>query len=421
MRKSLAIGLLLSAFAGGLEAFAAAPQWQGRLDAPEWPDVKPEYYDHAQDPACRIVGAYFKGKFISALDDVSGRGKNGRKFLLRRRFSLKSAPSEAWLQGTADSSATFRVNGREAMKAWYSYLTSRNRTFEKNVGKLLKAGENELQIEYTVDATCDNAKRTFSGGAILELFVRYSDGSVERIDSDDSFESSIDGKSWKGVFLSEPPPVPPRASRLSYRDFANSQTLLAGNPQTLTAKAGEQAVLSYSFKGQAPKSEFSVRLELRRGKSLCWENEIDLNASNVETLPDGCWRIGVPFEVPLYVKAGEYNIILDSNSICVRNGLRMDGKLKILSAPKEVAFAVSAKTDVRMVAGWPVVHMDGRPFPLMWGAVARNRRPDRKPRHSDMPLNAVTVYAHCDIWKINISEPNTERMQSFHTDIIQFR
>ena len=194
MRQSFAVGFLVSAFAGALEVFASAPEWQGRLDAPEWPDVKPEYYDHSKDPACRVVGAYFKGKFVSALDDVSGQGKSGRKFMLRRRFDLKSVPAEAWLQGIADSSATFRINGREAMKAWYSYLTSRNRTFVKNVGKMLKAGRNELEIEYTVDATCDNAKRTFPGGAILELFVRYSDGSFERIDSDGLFESSSDGR-----------------------------------------------------------------------------------------------------------------------------------------------------------------------------------------------------------------------------------
>ena len=398
MRQSFAVGFLVSAFAGALEVFASAPEWQGRLDAPEWPDVKPEYYDHSKDPACRVVGAYFKGKFISALDDVSGQGKSGRKFMLRRRFTLKSAPLEAWLQGSADSSATFRINGCEAMKAWYSYLTSRNRTFGKNVAKLLKAGENELEIEYTVDATCDNAKRVFPGGAILELFVRHSDESVERIDSDASFESSADGKSWKGVVLSDPPPVPPRASRLSYRDFANPQTLLDGNPQSLTAKAGEGTVLGYSFKGEPPAGDFTVRFELCRGKSLCWEDEIPLSASNVESLPDGRWRIGVPVEVPLYVQAGEYGFSLDSNSVCIRGGLRMEGKLKILPSDKEDAFAVPAETDVRMVAGWPVVHMDGKPFPLMWGAVARNRRPDRKPRHGDMPLNAVTVYAHCDIW-----------------------
>ena len=398
MRQSFAVGFLVSAFAGALEVFASAPEWQGRLDAPEWTDVKPEYYDHSKDPACRVVGAYFKGKFVSALDDVSGQGKSGRKFMLRRRFCLKSAPLEAWLQGSADSSATFRVNGCEVMKAWYSYLTSRNRTFEKNVGKLLKAGENELQIEYTVDATCDNAKRVFPGGAILELFVQHSDGSFERIDSDGLFESSSDGKSWKGVVLSDPPPVPPRATRIPYRDYANPQTLLGGIPQTTTAKAGERAILRYSFKGQAPKGDFTVRLELRRGKSLWWEDEIYLDGSNVETLPDGCWRIGVPVDVPLYVHAGEYGFSLDSNSIHIRDGLRMEGRLSILPPEKETAFALPVATDVRMVAGQPVVHIDGRPFPLMWGAVARNRRPDRKPRHSDMPLNAVTVYAHCDIW-----------------------
>jgi hypothetical protein len=241
-------------------------------------------------------------------------------------------------------------------------------------------------------------RRTFPGGVLLELFAGFPDGSFERIDSDGSFESSIDGRTWKGVVLSEPPPSPPRTSRLAYCDFANPQELLESETASVCVKAGDRTSLRYVFRGNEPKGAFTVRLELRRGKSLYWEEEISLTPSNVERMKDGCWRLTIPFEAPHYIHPGEYTISLESNSIYCRRGGKMGGTVKILSMDLQDAFARPVAVDVRKVAGQPVVHIDGEPFPLMWGAVARNRRPDRMPRHSEMPLNAVTVYAHCDKW-----------------------
>ena len=394
--RTLSVAALLFAALSGIQA--AQPEWYGRLDAPMWPDVKPMYYDHARDPACFMVGAYFNGKFISAVDDTAAHRRKGTKFLLRKKFCLETAPSEAWLQGTADTRATFKINGREAMKGWYSYLSAQNRTFTADVGKLLKAGDNELKVEYTVDATCDNVRRTFPGGVLLELFASFPDGSFKRIDSDGSFESSIDGETWKGVVLSDPPPSPPRISRLAYCDFANPQELLENETASVCVKAGDRTSLRYVFRGNVPRDAFTVRLELRRGKSLYWEEEIPLTRSNVERMKDGCWRLTIPFEAPHYIHPGEYTISLESNSIYCRRGGKMGGTVKILSTDLRDTFTRPVAVDVRKVAGRPVVHIDGEPFPLMWGAVARNRRPDRMPRHSEMPLNAVTVYAHCDKW-----------------------
>ena len=175
--RTLSVAALLFAALGGIQA--AQPEWYGRLDAPMWPDVKPMYYDHARDPACFMVGAYFNGKFISAVDDTAAHRRKGTKFLLRKKFCLETAPSEAWLQGVADTRATFKINGREAMKGWYSYLSAQDRTFRADVGKLLKAGDNELKVEYTVDLTCDNVRRTFPGGVLLELFASFPDGSFK--------------------------------------------------------------------------------------------------------------------------------------------------------------------------------------------------------------------------------------------------
>ena len=71
---------------------AAASIGLGTNDA-IWPAVTPQYYDHTGDLACSVRGAYFKGDFISAADDIGAKGPH--KFVLRRRFAVKSAPVEA--------------------------------------------------------------------------------------------------------------------------------------------------------------------------------------------------------------------------------------------------------------------------------------------------------------------------------------
>ena len=66
------------------------------------------------------------------------------------------------------------------------------------------------------------------------------------------------------------------------------------------------------------------------------------------------------------------------------------------AAAQSRASVVSA--EMRKVAGQPVVHVDGKPFPLLWGAVAREKRPDGLPHFGDMPLTAVTVQIHYGAW-----------------------
>ena len=57
-------------------------------------------------------------------------------------------------------------------------------------------------------------------------------------------------------------------------------------------------------------------------------------------------------------------------------------------------FADPPHADVRMVAGAPQFHLDGKPFFALWGGVSQNKRPDRRPRHSSAPLSIVTVYSY---------------------------
>ena len=66
----------------------------------------------------------------------------------------------------------------------------------------------------------------------------------------------------------------------------------------------------------------------------------------------------------------------------------------------------TVSAEIRKIAGQPVVHVDGKPFPLLWGAVAREKRPDLLPHFGDMPLTAVTVHIHYGAWHPRRGEYN---------------
>ncbi len=373
------------------KAAVKIPAWHGKLDAPEWPEVEPKYYNHADDPAFTVKGAYFKGRFVSAAADAAGK-KSGR-FQLRRRFSLKGAPSDAWLQGMGDNRATFSVNGRVAMRTRYRHGLAENVSARENVLPLLKSGENVMTVEYETDKLFEySVPRTFPGGIAAELFISYPDGTHERIDTDGLFESSVDGKEWTGVVLSALPPAPPRDTRLQYCDFEHPQTFLGGGPEADRVKAGETVMLRYSFEGAAPEGAFPVRVALTKGASLWWDEEMEMSSSNIVRMANGRWRMDVPFVAPLYIHAGDYEISLESNSIYCRRGGRMAGRLAVVAADVIPGFEKPVAAEMKRIAGCPAVHIDGRPLPILWGGSAYGKRVDRLPRHSDMPLTVVTAY-----------------------------
>ncbi len=390
-------------------AFAAAaamagPAWEGKLDAPEWPDVTPQFYNAAGDPACRVEGSYFRGRFISAAADVAARASGADPaptYRLRRHFTLKAKPVDAWIQGVGDTMAAFSLNGRVAMHSTYARSASTGAPASTNVLSLLREGQNVLDVEYIVDATFEyGVRRPYPGGVLAELYVEYADGTWERIDTDKSFESSVDGKTWTGVVCADPPPMPPRCTRLAYRDFSRPQRFEGGGPVSPQATAGETATLRYEFIGSPPKGAFTADLALRRDGGTWWEEKIALGRTNVSRLPGGRWRLDIPFETPLYCHSGEYEISISSPDLYCRTNAIAGGRLQIAArdASEIPGFGHPVEAVVKQVSGVPTVHLDGKPFPLLWGGVRSWFRPDRRPRHSDMPLTAVTVYCESVKW-----------------------
>lgn len=397
-------GILVAAVCAAAAAAMAGPPWEGRLDAPEWPDVTPQFYDDANDPACSVRGPYFGGRFVSAGADAEARANGADpapKYRLRRRFALKAAPADAWLQGVGDTMATFSLNGRVAMRSAYERSAASGVPASTNVPSLLQEGENVLDVEYVVNAKMEyGLPRPYPGGVLAELFVAYADGTTERIDTDESFESSVDGRAWTGVVCSDPPPAPPRCTRLAYRDFARPQRFLGGGPESPRVRAGETATLRYEFEGAPPEGDFTADLKLSRDGATWWDETIPLGSSNVVRLADGRWRLEIPFETPLYCHSGNYEIKLSSSGVCCDDGGWSGGRLLIAAraASEMPGFEHPVRAEVKPVSGVPTVHLDGEPFPLLWGGVQYMRRPDRLPRHSDMPLTAVTVYCNCVDW-----------------------
>ena len=57
-------------------------------------------------------------------------------------------------------------------------------------------------------------------------------------------------------------------------------------------------------------------------------------------------------------------------------------------------FAKPPCADVRMIAGAPQFHLNGKPFFALWGGVRQNNHPEHRPRHSSAPLTLVTVFSY---------------------------
>ena len=174
--------MAVAAVCAAAAAMGAGPAWEGKLDAPEWPDVTPHFYDAANDPACSVRGPYFGGRFISAAADAEGRAVGADpapKYRLRRRFELKAAPADAWLQGVGDTMATFSLNGRVAMRSAYERSAADGVPASTNVLSLLREGENVMDVEYAINARMEyGVRRPYPGGVLAELFVAYADGTA---------------------------------------------------------------------------------------------------------------------------------------------------------------------------------------------------------------------------------------------------
>ena len=362
---------------------AALPCFADVLDEGEWPAVKPEF---VEVPPRTVNGRYFGGKMIKSPKDQRGSVTN--RFLLRRDFTLKAKPVEAVIQFVSDDGAFLHINGK-----WAARNNTWNKPTVADVLKFLKQGENFMELKYRNGYS--------AGGNLAELFVRYGDGSYERIETDSAFKSSIDGgKTWEGVVEQAVPPAKPwkYVRRLKYLDFAHQQSFLGGKVETADPVAGKPFAASFSFKGPLPEFPLFFDVKIGKGGGDYWIEEKKVGREAVRTGADGEWILDVNMDLPLYLSAGTYDLAVESGGFFCAGDVAAKVPFTCRSAGPLKGYESAQKADVRMVAGSPQVHLDGKPFFALWGGVAQRNRPDRRPRHSSAPLSLVTVYCSCEEW-----------------------
>ena len=371
MRKS-AFAALAFAFAVASLAAATMP-----LDEGEWPAVLPV----CKTPSPRIVdGVYFRGRMICPSKD--GQGEGAQEFMLRRTVSLKAKPTEAWVQFIGVRSAVLRLNGKAVTRNGYWP----NPTV-REVGGFLKTGMNEIVF--------DCVRGTTSSGVLAELFIRYPDGTHERIDTDSSFRASDDGgKTWGDVLEQMPPPAKPwhRAPRLAYTDFAHLQHFVSGAVEPGETVAGDKVVVRLEFDGPVPAMPLDIGIEIRRDGGAYWREDVTVGKECLKVGTDGGWTLRFPYELPQYLSEGRFDLAVASGLSCV-SGTVAKASFTCHRAAMPEKFAKPPCADVRMVAGAPQFHVGGKPIFALWGAVCQRNHPDTTLRHSSAPLSIVTVFS----------------------------
>ena len=380
---------------------------------PRWPTVTPEYYDYDADPASRMKGRYFTGKYISFPDKV----ESGKKVLLRRKFTLKENPKAAYFQGTGEFWYTYKINGKQILRSRStSDRFSRDYVFQANPLAHLRKGENLIEADYTVESGR-------SGAILAEMLVVYADGKSQKFVTDSSFESSVDGgTTWKGVKEEPPAPTSERLTRLNYTDYEHPQRIIK-RQNDLELKAGAKKMLSYTFAGMWPNGEISVRLKMFNGTKEVWFEEIDIEKRNRVILGDGKWRVQVPFEAPLYLPGGDYRIVLESNSIWCP-GDKMECGLKLKPVAVDPKYPKPVESEVKRLNGRLQLTLDGRPFPLLMGATQHYARPDRKVRLGDMPYTVAVLmpvtyadfHPKFDVYNFSLFDRVAESCRREHPD-----
>lgn len=358
------------------------------LDAPAWPSVRQECWPDTRTKV-EILGPYFQGKMIRSPDDVRANGTR-REFHLRRTFALKARPAEAWAQFLADDSCKVFFNGKFAgLSSTWEVPTT------KEVSKSLVAGENVVAITYL------NAHA--AGGVLFELFVRYPDGSSERVSSDGRFVTStaaaegwntvgFNASGWCPVETAEPPPTPPWKKVVPYRDFAHPQDLVAYTGLPDVVAAGAAVRIALTFRGTCPPVPFEGLVQVAKDGGVCFDERRVFTAENVATDGDGMWTLSFPFEFPLYTTGGEMTFSLSSGSVCRRGGKPLTRAVTVRPAAVVPGFEAPVRAEAKTDGGRTFLAVNGEPFAPLWGGVYRRPRTGGLPRHGDAPLNLTTVY-----------------------------
>ena len=372
------------------------PKLEPTMDTEPWPPITPKFTPLLAPPPLQSK-KYFSCKMISSPEDKKGLGAY-LSFYVRKEFELPSKPVMAWLQFTADDSATAYVNGSKV-----AFFDNWRVACCKNVTNLLNAGKNVLGFNYSNGDTW--------GGVFAELYVRLQDGKCININTDDSFRSAVvvpenwckaeyDASDWESVRVHPGPPNPPWSSELAYVDFNTPTWKVGSKLEPTIVTAGEKVHFTTDFKGAMPQLPFEGKIVLRLDNIIVWSEKRIFTEQDVTKTGDQTWNLAFDFETPLYFTTMDVKFSLEGASLyCIGTGYP-SASLSIRGRKSVPGYENPPHFKVKEIAGSPAFTLNGKPFYPMWGALQMRHRYDCQPIHNDKHTpNLVSVYTLDAVWQ----------------------
>lgn len=165
---------------------------------------------------------------------------------------------------------------------------------------------------------------------------------------------------------------------------------LGGSASPSAICAGERIRFRYDFTGDIPALPFKAQLVWRSGaNSVRWREDIWVTEADVHRYAKGRWRVNSECDAPLYLSSCRMSVSLESGAFYRRGGARPSAGVSFTAAKSVPGFEHPVKSGVATVGGVPRFTVNGKPFYALWGTTWPR---GTSVRHSDAPLNVVTVW-----------------------------
>lgn len=224
---------------------------------------------------------------------------------------------------------------------------------------------------------------------------------------------SVAGDEWASVkpgYVDAP--VPKKSVKYP---FSTPQRLLQSpGIESSEVIAGSLVGFSYRFEGEPPAFPFRGEMAISKDGVVCWREPLKFTPEeNIVGIGDGKWQLSFEMAFPLYFDTGRYEFGLTVSGFC---GNSKDGSLpypsgavKLRRIATDPKFERTIECKVRELNGAPEFFVNGKATYPLWGVVNLRANPDG--RHSDMPLNFLTIWSDSWTW-----HPETNRFRGVELD-----
>lgn len=352
MRMSVAVTLCLT-LAAGSGCLCRADQSVRQM----WPAATPETKP-AEESQLRPTGPYWRAKVALTNEIV-------------RTVEIAERPIEARLQFAGQATDAI-LDGKKI---------ARNASFRDritwDVTPELSLGRHEFRLS-------NDSKAEWSSWVQGELFLRYRNGRTETICLEDGIPESLKGSN---------PRLPPYEGsiRLAYTDYRFPQRELSASAEPAVVKGGDALTFRFEFEGaHLPEFPFEAQLLYSCDGSVVRQERVIATRNMATTHDGGRWTLSMRTTAPRYGTFPSVQVALQAFALYRQGGQKRFATLSVASMDRDPDFPHPATAGVTNVAGLAQFTLDGKPAFLLAGGVSGNR-PDFSRRHSDAPLDVVTV------------------------------